>query len=262
MKPILYLALCCLSITGSYAPAQAADPNIRKAENCFKVGWLSEKLSKLTKLKPNKTDIVGVSPTAHVKLDDRSQPYPRHHPKRYFIKDRGVETDLPIAPDGQLLGFEKLSGSSKDVELCHYDPKRAGLPFDADGISLDINTDIQFHNQSGTHSLDEIKDGLKDGKSHYKKTAGAMAMFVPKMSHIMIKYDDETQPLEFTALKDDVPLTAPVQIVYCVLPMIRVKDLERIGADRIRISGGPYRLLPVPGLAAMKRFEGCGEDEG
>lgn len=261
MKQALNFTFTCfigVLVSTNSAFAQDEAPKIRQAENCFKVGWISDKLGKFAALKPEKTDTVGVSPSAHLKLEDKSQ----HYPERYFIKDQGVETDLTIAPDGQLLGFEKLSSASKDVEFCHYDPKRAGQPFDADGISLDINTDIQFHNHSGTHSLVEIRDGLKDGKSHYKKTAGAMAILVPKMSHIMIKYDDKTQPLEFTALKGDIELTDRVQIVYCVLPMINVKDLEDMGADNIRISGGDYRLLPVPSLAAMKRFEGCGEGEG
>ena len=258
MKQVLTLTLTSLVgaiVCSGTATAKEEASKIREAENCIKVGWISEKLQKFAELKPEKTDTVGVTPTAQLKLEESSEPYP----ERYFIKDQGVETDLPIAPDGQLLGFEKLRHASQDVELCHYDPHRAGLPFDADGVSLGMNTDVQFHNQSGLHSLAEIKDGLKDGKSHYKKSAGALAIFVPKMSHVMIKYDDETQPLEFTPMKGETELMDPVEIIYCVLPMIKVKDLEGIGADSLRILGGPYRLLPVPGLAAMKRFEGCGD---
>ena len=88
---------------------------------------------------------------------------------------------------------------------------------------------------------------------------GAMSVFVPNMSHVMVKYDDAAQPLDFTAMKAGVALAEPIEIVYCDLPMIKVKDLEAIGADSLRILGGPYRLLPVPSLAAMKRFEGCGD---
>jgi len=90
-----------------------------------------------------------------------------------------------------------------------------------------MNTDIQFHNQSGLHSLDEINDGLS-----------AMSVFVPNMSHVMVKYDDAAQPLDFTAMKGGVALDEPIEIVYCDLPMIKVKDLEAIGADSLRILGG------------------------
>jgi len=259
MKQVLLLTLTGFlgeAVLSSAALAQETVPKIRKAENCFPAGWISEKLGKFAELKPEKKDTVGVTPTAYLKLEDSSQPYP----ERYFIKDQGVETDLPIAPDGRLIGFEKLRYASEAVELCHYDPKRAGLAFDADGISLEINTDVQFHSKSGRHHLDEIKDGLKDGKSHYKKLAGALSIFVPKMSHVMIKYDDKNQPLKFVAMTGDVELTGTVEVVYCDLPMIKVKDLERIGADRLKILGGSYRLLPVPSLSAMKRFEGCDED--
>ena len=250
------LAACVgMAVSSGFAFAKDDAPKIRKAENCFKAGWISKKLRKLAKLKADKTDIVGVAPTAQLILEDKSQ----HFADRFFIKEHGEETNLIIASDGQLLGFETLQDYSDDVELCHVDLRRAGLPFDADGISLDVNTDIQFHNQSGLHSLDEINDGLKDGKSHYKKMAGAMSVFVPNMSHVMVKYADAAQPLDFTAMKGGVALDEPIEIVYCDLPMIKVKDLEAIGADSLRILGGPYRLLPVPSLAAMKRFEGCGD---
>jgi len=252
---IMFASFIGLALSGDFALAKDADPKIRKAENCFKAGWISKKLRKLAKLKADKTDTVGVAPTAQLILEDKSQ----HFADRFFIKEHGEETNLIIASDGQLLGFETLQDYSDDVELCHVDLRRAGLPFDADGISLDVNTDIQFHNQSGLHSLDEINDGLKDGKSHYKKMVGAMSVFVPNMSHVMVKYDDAAQPLAFTAMKGDVALDEPIEIVYCDLPMIKVKDLEAIGADSLRILGGPYRLLPVPSLAAMKRFEGCGD---
>ena len=258
MKLLLYLALSCLSLTvSSHALAKNADAEIRKAENCFDAGWVSGKLRKLATLKPEKTDIVGVSPSAQFILDDISQ----HYPERAFMKDQGELTELPIAPDGSLVGFEKFRTASDDVEFCHYDSKRAGLPFDADGIRLNINTEIQFHNQSGVHNLGDIKDGLKDGRAHYKKLAGALAIVVPKMSHIMIEYKDETQALDFTPMKEEIALTETVPIVFCGSPMINVKDLEDIGADSIIISGGDYLLLPVPGLAAMKRFEGCDDDE-
>ena len=259
MKPLLYFALMCLGLTASsYAFAQASDPKIREAENCFDAGWVSKKLRKLATLNSDKTDTVGVSPSAQYILDGSTQ----HYPERVYIKDQGEQTEFPVSPDGWLIGFEKISGASDEVEFCHYDPKRAGRPFNADGIKLNINTEIQFHNQSGAHSLDEIKDGLKDGRSHYKKIAGALAIVVPKMNHIMIEYKDETLALDFTAMKNGTPLTETVPVIFCESPMIKVKDLEDIGADRIIISGGDYTLLPVPGLAAMKRFQGCDDNEG
>ena len=259
MKPLLYIALSCLSLSVSnHAFAKDADSKIRQDENCFDAGWVSSKLRKLSTLKANKTDTVGVTPSAQYILDDNTQ----HYPERVFMKDQGEQTEFPITPDGRLIGFEKISGASDEVEFCHYDPKRAGLPFNADGIKLNINTEIQFHNQSGAHSLDEIKDGLKDGRSHYKKIAGALSIVVPKMSHIMIEYEDETLALDFIAMKSGTPLTDTVPVIFCGSPMIKVKDLEDIGADGIIISGGDYTLLPVPGLAAMKRFQGCDDNEG
>ena len=129
-----------MAVSSGFAFAKDDAPKIRKVENCFKAGWISKKLRKLAKLKADKTDIVGVTPTAQLILEDKSQ----HFADRFFIKEHGEETNLIIASDGQLLGFETLQDYSDDVELCHVDLRRAGLPFDADGISLDMNTDIQF----------------------------------------------------------------------------------------------------------------------
>ena len=259
MKLFLYLASISLGLAvSSHAHAQTADPKIRQAENCFDAGWVSGKLRKLATLEDQKTDTVGVSPSARFILDDNTQ----HYPERAFMTDQGEQTEFTLSPSGQLIGFEKIRVASDDVKLCHSDAKRAGLPFDADGIKLNINTEIRFHNQSGTHSLDDIKDGLKDGRSHYKKIAGALAIVVPKMSHIMIEYENETKALDFTPMKDGAALTETVPIVYCEHPMIKVKDLEDIGADSIIISGGDYTLLPALGVAGMKRFVGCGDNDG
>ena len=78
----------------------------------------------------------------------------------------------------------------------------------------------------------------------------------------MIEYEDETKALDFTAFKGSNKLPTPTPVIFCRRPMIKVKDLDDIGADHIKISGGDYTLLPVPGLAGMKRFAGCDKEEG
>ena len=107
----------------SYVHAKAESPKIRKAENCFDAGWVSEKLRKLATLKAEKTDTVGVSSSAQYILEDSTQ----HYPERVYIKDQGEQTEFPVSPDGWLIGFEKISGASDGVEFCHYDPKRCLL---------------------------------------------------------------------------------------------------------------------------------------
>ena len=259
MKKVSYISLSCLCALAAVNSALAEDKTvkIRDAENCFNVDWVPEYGRKFAKLKPDRIDTVSVFPVGFVRLENSGE----HYPDRYFIRDRSAEIDLAIGADGQLIGLEKLLEATDTVELCHADPKRAGLPFDADGISLDMDMEIQFINRSGVHKMEELRDGLADGKPHYKKAAGVLSFLVPKMSHVMIKPVDQEASVQFAAMRGQTKIDLPEPIMFCGLPMIKYQDLKDLGADRLEITNGAYRLMPVPGLAMMKRFAGCDQDE-
>jgi len=126
---------------------------------------------------------------------------------------------------------------------------------------LSGQSDVHFLTNSGYHDLATLEDGLKDGKSHYKKMVpAAMRMLVPSLKYVMIEYDVEDTPPQFTAVKGQEPIEGLEHETFCELAMIKVIDLEKLGADGLKIMGGAYNLTPVPGVKTLKRFTHCSKD--
>ncbi len=241
-------------------PAFADDedaPKLRGEEQCFPFGGAVKQMNKFTKLKPEKRDTVGISPAAKLTLNEEGASYP----ERLFIRDNGVETDLNVDAEGNVTNFGLIFEGSEDVFLCSYDPARAGTPLEDDSISFSMDMDIRYLENTGYHDLATLKDGLKDGKSHYKKMAGAMSFMVPKMSHVMIAYDAEDTPAMFKAIKDGAEIDIPTPDTFCDEPMISVETLEEMGADGLKIIGGPYKLMPTPNAKMLAKFARCSDDD-
>ena len=98
----------------------------------------------------------------------------------------------------------------------------------------------------------EISDGVKDGKSHYKKhLGGSAALFVPKMTHIAITYQvpDVTPNVSAIIDGETTPVTPEP---YGDMWVIDVDALEDSEVETIRIEGGPYELYPVPSIKKME----------
>jgi len=77
----------------------------------------------------------------------------------------------------------------------------------------------------------------------------------------MIEYEAEDTPPQYTAMKGETPVDGLKHETFCELAMIKVKDLEKLGADGLKVMGGSYSLTPVPGVKTLKRFTECSKDE-
>lgn len=184
-------------------------------------------------------------------------------PERLFLRENGAENNFTLDGEGKVTDFKKIATASKSAELCSEDPSREGTPR-GEGIGFSIDNDVQFLKNTGYHDLATLKDGLKDGKSHYKKMAPApIRMMMPKMSHVMINYELEDTVHQFSAMKGQTPLAGLVSDQHCGQTIIKIEDLEALGGDGLQISGGAYTLSPVPNKKALQKFTECGdEDEG
>jgi hypothetical protein len=226
-------------ITSPLALADDKAAIIRGVETCQPASFIMDYAQKFKDLKADQRDTVQMIAVAQLIVSTAID----HLPERVYAKDGDAIVNFQVRPDGHIANFADILSLTQSPKICTFDPKRAGLDITKDGLSWDIHMDIQFLNASGVHSIAVLLDGLRDGRQHYKKVAGRLSFFVPKMTHLMISPLDDEAALWPLAMRKDETL-GPL----------------KLGADRLVIEGGAYRLLPVPNPKAMARFAGCNDD--
>jgi len=233
-----------------------AAPQLRERISCFPAKGITKFVSKFQKIDAKKRDTVDMLFSAKFSVKDGGV-----MPERLFIRDDGAEDNFALKPDGEVTDFDKIGVASDAAEICTDDPSREGTPRGS-GFSFSITNDVHFLDNDGYHELAAIKEGLKDGKTHYKKMAPApIRMLIPSLSHVMIEYEAEDVVPQYAALKGETPIEGLEHELFCGQALIKLKDLEQLGADGLKIMGGVYNLTPVPGPKALARFVDCGEDE-
>jgi hypothetical protein len=259
MRPTKYIIACALFAAPAFAQdanTEGADEEMRPAEMCFPAKDMIKYQQKFAKLDAKKKDTVSVKPAAQFEIMTVGASFPQ----RFFVRDGDVETDMPILPDGSVPSFGTLFAASKDAEICIFDPARAGTPKDEKSIKFDVNMDVSFNQAGGTHSLAELEDGLKDGKSHYKKMFGAMSFMMPNLTHVILSYEAEDTPVQITATQGGAPITGLTSEAFAGAHVIEVAAIEALGGDGLQIVGGTYQLEPGLSVEKMKKF-GFGEDD-
>jgi len=245
------------------APAFAQDkeeeaPKLRELVTCFPAKGIAQFVSKFQNIDADKRDTVDMLFAAKFNIKDGGV-----LPTRIFTRDEGSETDLRIDDEGRVPEFVSIGNSSEEAELCIEDPSRVGTPRGGDDMSFSIDNDVHFLTNTGYHDMATLKDGLKDGKTHYKKMVpGAIRMLVPNLKYVMIEYEVENTVPQYSAMKGQTELEGLGHVTFCDLPMIKVKDLESLGADGLKVTGGVYKLTPVPGVKTLARFTECSKDNG
>ena len=210
------------------------------ANTCFPIEQASVRL-KAASLKPDRRDTVDSFLEAHfVDVKKRSLPM------NLYLKYDETRDGFVVSDSGEIEDFHtKVLGASSEAKIC-------GPTQEGGKIGIVMSPSVRFKNRSGTHTMTEISDGVRDGKSHHKKNlGGAMALFVPKMTHIAIVYDEvETIPNVSAVINS---LSVPVELeFYGEMLVIDVEALEDSDAESIIVGGGPYELFPVPSIKKMK----------
>lgn len=246
----------CLMMGGGTVFAQddptpeASDAETLGAEYCTPAGGIIETLAKFDSLKATKRDTVGPDLTLALTLEE-SEPMPDG------IELRDGDTVLPVRFDGDYksIGFtDQIRQLSEAGELCILDPSRADRTRDTRGFTINMGMGVRFKETPGTHSMAQIEDAMKDGRSHYKKMAGAMGFMVPKFDYIAVAGDDAAAPPRIWATANGADLSEPEFELYDDARMVSVDALEALGADGVRIEGGPYRISPSPDAKTVAKF--------
>ena len=250
------LLITPLISTAAFADDKDEAPQLRERINCFPAKSIAKFVSKFQGLDVDKRDTVDMMFAAKFEVKDGGA-----LPDRIFMRNNGVEDNFTLEPDGNVPDFIKIGSASEEVELCSDDPSRAGTPR-GEGINFSINNDVHFLENTGYHDMASLKEGLKDGKSHYKKMVpGPMRMMVPKLTYVMIEYDAEDRVPQYSAMKGQEVVAGLTHETFCKTAMIKVEDIEDLGGDGLKVMGGSYNLTPVPKPKTLAKFVGCSEDE-
>lgn len=244
LTPLIIMAAC---------PAFADDALQPMGEEyCLPAGGIGETVEKFDSLKPAKRDTVGPDLTLAFELDEGEA-----MPERVELRDEGLALPLVFDDKNKSVGFiDQLRQVSKEASLCIIDPARADRTRADRGFQVDINMGVRFKDTPGAHSMAQLKDGMKDGRSHYKKMVGAMGFMVPKFDYIAVAGDDKIAPPRVWATAGGVDLGEPSFETYDGARMIAMDALEDMGADGVRIEDGDYRISPSPDAETVAKFAG------
>ena len=236
MKTLLLIQFFAMLIYASVSHAQ----DTLLADACFPVENATN-LLKVTNLKSDQRDTVDSFLEAYfVDVEMRSLPM------KLYLKYDGSRDEFFVNEKGQVLDFHaKVLDAPKYANIC-------GLTQTSGKIGVAMSTSVHFKNRTGMYTFAEIFDGLKDGKSHHKNNLGGIkAMFVPRMTHVAIIYDNReissNVSVSVNGSNIDVETTS-----YGEMHVIEAERLKELKPDFLIIRGGPYNLFPVPSIQKMK----------
>lgn len=230
---------------------------VRGEVYCFPTKSAVETVSKLQGANEDKKNVVAPPLTPRFRIFDGGK-----LPQEFFLRgdDEQMLTAFTISPDGSTPDFiPKVLSAERDSDICIKDVNRVGRPADDEGLYFEMGLTPEFKSPSGRHTIDELLEGCKDGKSLYKKMVpAAVRLLMPSADHLSLKYEAEGTPLQAVAYKGGEALPAIESEIYNDAYVFDLDDLEDMGADTLVISGGAYTLSPVPSVKTMKKF-GIGE---
>lgn len=249
----LALSILCISLSVTTAQSQDAPPTMGP-ETCLPVESLKESLSQFDGLKPDRLDTVRAGLTLSMPPKETEADMPLTQPDRVEVREGDTILPLTLDPDRhQIVLTDIVPTLSETAQLCIVDTDLDGLPATERPYSVDFGLGVRFLETPGTHTMDELEDGLKDGRSHYKKMAGAMGFMVPKFGHMAVAGDDPENPPRLWGTREGQDLTEPDFVLINGGRLVSFKDLEKMGADGIRIEGD-YRLSPSPDAKTVEKF--------
>lgn len=245
--------------------SQDLSQDLNDGVKCKPVKSIIKRMRKLEGMDADIVDTVTTSSVMSIKTKDEGP-----LPDAVFFRNKGVKTAFTIADDGKITDFKKIAFFDKKGEFCIQDKRYFGKTKEqTKGIfSVSLSLDVAFKDAKGLHTLDKIRDGLKDGKSHYKKMFPTpLKLMIPKMTHIGVAYKDnengrERKDPEIFAVLDDMNLSGLQMEYFSAMYIIAVEDLQTLGADSLKITGGDYTLYPLPGIEKMKKFGFVDKEKG
>lgn len=240
-----------LGAFASNALASEAEAAPTNEESCLPTKGMKDAMAKFDGLDADQLDTVRAGMSLSIETKESIL-----LPKKIEFRDGDEIVPLTLDPDTKTIALTSyLPSLSDESRLCIVHPTLDGeeIMWAKYGVGLEMS--VRFQETPGTHTLSEIEDGLKDGRAHYKKMAGAMGFMVPKFDHVAVGGNDPENPPKLWATKNGEDIAEPEGELMNGGRLVSVKDLEKMGADGIRIEGD-YRLSPSPDAKTVEKFSG------
>lgn len=244
---ILKYALMGVVLSLAYQASASEKSDEKQGIECMPAKDFVKVLSKIDKLKPEKKDTVSMVTTMKLTVLDGGV-----LPEHVFFRYKGAQVPFHLDTDGFVTDIAKVAKYDKRGELCMQDKTRLDKDDDEDGLNLDVDMDLYYHNKSGVHTLAELEDGLADGRAHIKKIVpGPIALIIPKFKYFSVE-SPEIDKIKVEAMNGEKALGDIALEKAEGMHVFPMQALIAKGADRVRITGAPYRLSPMPSPEDLK----------
>jgi len=156
---------------------------------------------------------------------------------RYVYEETSL--DLAVSESGEVLGLEQAVDFHKDGKLCKLVGGELVEEVDEDTAMASMSFTFPFKALSGEHSYNELREGAKDGSKVMKGLApGGLGFVVPGLKSIAVRpAEKEGVTPTLTFLKKGEVVAAPEITSVGSVQMFKLKDMKKIKADTLRISG-------------------------
>lgn len=188
---------------------------------------------------PERVDIIKPEFSLQLKpIDDNPAPTGL----RYIFEDQQV--DLLLDENGVIQNMQKATSFEKEGQLCKLiDGKIVGKS-DEPTVQANMSFSFPFLNSSGSHSVDELVEGAKDGSKIMNTLApGGLGFMVPGLKAISITPLEKDHEMPVLRFMDGKSLTPGPEISRVKkTQLFKVKDLKKSRADRLEVLG-VYKLI-------------------
>jgi len=258
MRLLLSMVLGLTVCGAADAKDKEDTPHLRKLVECVPGKQMAKLSDAIAGLDADRLDTINTNPSFTLKPNDGGPA-----PQRVFVRLGEMETDLKMIEDGEVVDFMPVFAGQKDAELCVADPVRAGQPYVQGGAySFSMAFNMNYINSSGRYEMDELSDGLKDGKAALKKMIGGpVALVLPKLSHIYVEYEDEAAEPVFKAQRKGKDVGTPEFTKLGDAYLIDYKSLKALKADTLIVEGGVHTLSPSMSPKRMAKLMGADDYE-
>jgi hypothetical protein len=154
----------------------------------------------------------------------------------------GVEDTLPIV-NGRLEDFETVAGWSKDGEICRLIDGELAPVTEGDSTEASMNFFFPYKRTDGVFTIDEIREGAKDGSKVMSSLApGGLGFVVPGLKALDIRPETIGRAVPAIAFTRNGTVVDVDIYPYQDQRLIRLKDIKKSKADTLTITGS-YRAF-------------------